>query len=287
MSRERLVMKTVCVAAEVVDRAKSGDGAAFAELVQTHQAEVRSFLYRMTAHRQDAEDLSQEVWLRVHRKLPAFEGRASFRTWLFRVATNLARDEHRARQRWPVNAQDVAKELAESGPETAAEFRRVERDAAQARYEIREHIDFCLTCIMKSLPLEQQLAVMLCEMYGFTNTEAADVLEVSLGVLKHLLHDARSTLDRVFEQRCALINKRGVCHQCSELNGFFNPRQNQQEALASLDLVQATHDGRQNLLDLRLQLARAINPLDDAGSDLQESIMSVCRAAIAKNHSPG
>jgi RNA polymerase sigma-70 factor (ECF subfamily) len=120
-------------------------------------------------------------------------------------------------------------------------------------------------------------------MYGFTNAEAADVLDVSLGVLKHLLHDARGTLDRVFEQRCALINKRGVCHQCSELNGFFNPQQNQQAALAQLDLVQATHDGRQNLLDLRLQLARAIHPLDSSGSDLQESIMSVCRAAIAKS----
>ncbi len=280
-------MTSVRVDAEVVNRAKSGDGVAFAELVQTHQAEICSFLYRLTAHRQDAEDLSQEVWLRVHRKLPAFEGRASFRTWLFRVATNLARDEHRVRQRWPVNAQDVAKELAESGPETAAEFRRVERDAPHARYEIREHIDFCLTCLMKTLPLEQQLAVMLCEMYGFTNSEAANVLNVSLGVLKHLLHDARSTLDRVFEQRCALINKRGVCHQCSELNGFFNPQQNQQAELAKLDLAQAANDGRQNLLDLRLQLARAINPLDAAGTDLQESIMSVCRAAIAKSDSSG
>ena len=48
------------------------------QYLQTHQAEVRSFLYRMTAHRQDAEDLSQEVWLRVHRKLPAFEGVQKF-----------------------------------------------------------------------------------------------------------------------------------------------------------------------------------------------------------------
>ena len=198
------------------------------------------------------------------------------------MATNLARDEHRARQRWPEQTQDLAKELAESGPETAAEFRRVARESPHARYEIREHIDFCLTCIMKTLPLDQQLAVMLCEMYGFTNPEAADVLEVSLGVLKHLLHDARRTLDRVFEQRCALINKRGVCHQCSELNGFFNPQQNQHEELTKLDLVQATHDGRQNLLDLRLQLSRAINPLAAAATDLHESIMSICRAAIAK-----
>ena len=50
-------MNTACVAAEVVDRARSGDGEAIAELVQTHQAEICSFLYRMTAHRQDAEDV--------------------------------------------------------------------------------------------------------------------------------------------------------------------------------------------------------------------------------------
>ncbi len=277
-------MSSVSVAQDVVVRAQSGDGVAFTELVQAHQAEVLSFLYRMTAHRQDAEDLAQELWLRVHKKLAEFEGRSSFRTWLFRVATNLARDHHRVRQRWPEHAQDMAKELAESGPETAAEFRRVVQDSAHARFEIREHIDCCLTCIMKTLPLEQQLAVLLCEMYGFTNAEAAEVLDVSLGVLKHLLHDARNTLDRVFEHRCALINKHGICHQCSELNGFFNPQQNQHEELAKVDLVQAARDGRQNLLDLRLQLAHAINPLDCDGTDLQESIMSVCRVAIANTH---
>ncbi len=166
MSCESVVMSSVSVAPDAVDRAKSGDVASFAELVQTHQAEVLSFLYRMTAHRQDAEDLAQEFWLRVHKKLPAFEGRSSFRTWLFRVATNLARDHHRVRQRWPVHAQDLAKELAESSPETAAEFRRVEQESAHARFEIREHIDCCLTCIMKTLPLEQQLAILLGEMYG-------------------------------------------------------------------------------------------------------------------------
>lgn len=267
---------------QVLASARAGDESAFNELMAAHGREIRSYLYRMTACREDAEDLAQVVWVRVFRNLAQFEGRSSFRTWLFAIATSAARDHHRAKQRWPVDAQDRARALAESGPETAEEFRRVARLSEAGRYEIREHIDFCLTCIMKTLPLEQQLAVMLADIYGFTAVEAAEVVGVTLGVFKHLLHDARVTLERVFEHRCALINQAGMCHQCSELNGFFNPAQDQQAELAKLDLVRAADDSnRSRLLDLRLALARGIHPLHSDGADVQEAIMRVVRQASA------
>jgi len=190
-------------------------------------------------------------------------------------------DHHRAQQRWPVNAQDRAKQLAESGPETAEEFRRVQRESVQARYEMKEHIDFCLTCIMKTLPLEQHVAIMLCDLYYFTNAEAAEIIGQSVGVVKHFLHDARESLDRIFEHRCALINKHGVCHQCSELNGFFNPQQKQREELLKLELVQAAQaDRRSELLALRTTLVQQIDPLDSNGTNLQDAIMSVVRRAV-------
>jgi RNA polymerase sigma-70 factor (ECF subfamily) len=277
------MMATPAVSEATLNRARSGDSAAFALLLGAHGGEIESFLYRLTANRHDAEDLAQEVWLRVHRGLSDFASRSSFRTWLFQIAVNVARDHHRARQRWPENTQDLAKDLAESGPETALEFRRVQREAAHNRFEISEHIDFCLTCIMKTLPLEQQLAVMLCEMYRFTNQQAAEVVGVSLGVLKHLLHDARHTLDQVFDRRCALINKSGICHQCTQLNGFFNPAQKDHEARAAHDLERAAADGRASLLDLRLELAAGINPLHATGTDLHDSIMQVCHKALALN----
>lgn len=181
-----------------------------------------------------------------------------------------------------MDAQDRARALAESGPETAEEFRHVARKSEAGRCEIREHIDFCLTCIMKTLPLEQQIAVMLADIYGFTATEGGEIVGVTLGVFKHLLHDARVTLERVFEHRCALINKTGVCHQCSELNGFFNPAQDQQAELAKIDLVRAADDSnRSHLLDLRLALARGIYPLHSDGADVQEAIMRVVQQANA------
>lgn len=264
--------------AQLVAAAQQGDEAAFNELMSAHAREIRSYLYRMTACREDAEDLAQVVWVRVFRHLAKFEGRSSFRTWLFAIATCAARDHRRAHQRWPADAQDRARTLAESGPETAEEFHRVARESEAGRYEMREHIDFCLTCIMKTLPLEQQLAVMLADIYGFTAAEGAEIVGVTLGVFKHLLHDARVTMERVFEHRCALIAKTGVCHQCSELNGFFNPAQDQQAELAKLDLTRAAADpDRARLLDLRFAVARAIHPLHSDGADLQEAIMSVVR----------
>jgi RNA polymerase sigma-70 factor (ECF subfamily) len=266
----------------ILASARAGDEAAFNELMAAHGRDIRAYLYRMTACREDAEDLAQVIWVRVYRNLAKFEGRSSFRTWLFAIATSAARDHHRARQRWPVDAQDRARTLAESGPETAEAFLQVAREAEAGRYEIREHIDFCLTCIMKSLPLEQQLAVMLADLYGFTAAEGAEIIGVTLGVFKHLLHDARVTLERVFEHRCALISKTGMCHQCSELNGFFNPAQDQQAELARNDLVRAAADAdRRNLLDLRLALARGIHPLHSDGADVQEAIMRVVWKANA------
>jgi RNA polymerase sigma-70 factor (ECF subfamily) len=266
----------------ILASARAGDEAAFNELMAAHGRDIRAYLYRMTACREDAEDLAQLVWVRVYRNLAKFEGRSSFRTWLFAIATSAARDHHRAQQRWPEDAQDRARTLAESGPETAEAFRQVAREAEAGRYEIREHIDFCLTCIMKSLPLEQQLAVMLADLYGFTAAEGAEITGVTLGIFKHLLHDARVTLERVFEHRCALISKTGMCHQCSELNGFFNPAQDQQAELARNDLVRAAADAdRRNLLDLRLALARGIHPLHSDGADVQEAIMRVVWKANA------
>lgn len=265
---------------QLIGAARTGDEAAFNGLMAGHGREIRSYLYRMTACREDAEDLAQIVWVRVFRNLAKFEGRSSFRTWLFAIATSAARDHYRAKQRWSVDAQDRARTWAESGPETAEEFQRVARESEAGRYEIREHIDFCLTCIMKTLPLEEQVAVMLADIYGFTAAEAAEIIGVTLGVFKHLLHDARETMERIFERRCALISKTGICHQCSELNGFFNPAQDQHAELAKIDLVRAASDSnRSRLLDLRLALARGINPLHSAGADIQEAIMNVVRKA--------
>jgi RNA polymerase sigma-70 factor (ECF subfamily) len=264
----------------LVAQATSGDEDAFAELVLRHQGTIKSYLYRLTACREDAEDLAQEVWIRVFTQLGSFKGQSSVRTWFFATATQVAMEHPRAKACWPVDAQDKAKALASADPEIPEILYQTHWESPHARYEMHEHIDFCFTCIMKTLPLEEHIAFMLCEIYDCTDAEAAEVLGRSMGVVKDLLHQARTTMKRIFEQRCGLINQQGLCHQCPELNGVFNPQQAEQQELAKLELVQAAqHPTPQDLFVLRTALVRSIDPLNAAGANLHEVLMQVVRQA--------
>ena len=114
--------------------------------------------------------------------------------------------------------------------------------------------------------------------------DIALILGKSNGVVKYLLQSARSTMTDVFDQRCALVSKRGVCHQCSELNGWFNPRQDQQAALLQIDLVRGSKKyDRDALYGMRAQLVKAIDPLRSRGSDLQEILMKCNRLAMGES----
>jgi RNA polymerase sigma-70 factor, ECF subfamily len=112
--------------------------------------------------------------------------------------------------------------------------------ATDNQYDMREHIDTCFTCIAKNLPIENQVVLMLKDVYDFSLSEICLIISKTEGVVKYLLQDARKTMTDIFNHRCALINKKGVCNQCSELNGWFNPKQNQQEALMQLELVKGS-----------------------------------------------
>jgi RNA polymerase sigma-70 factor (ECF subfamily) len=87
----------------------------------------------------------------------------------------------------------------------------------------------------------------------------------------------------IFEHRCALINKNGVCHQCSHINGIFNHKQDQQEELMKLELVKASKKfNREELFALRTMLIKAIDPLHASGTDFHEAIMTCLRTAIGE-----
>lgn len=272
---------------DLLAQAMAGDINAFQRLFAEFQPQLRSFLYRVTADRHDAEDLTHDTFVRSFDKLKTFRAEAGLKTWVFRIAANLARDLLRKRKPWPLDAQDLAKTLAESRPDIQAAFLSSHTNDNRAAYDVREHIDFCFTCIGKTLPIEQQITVILKDMYAFRRQEIAAVLDLSEGVVKHLLHDARKTLSQVFYQRCALVNKNGACNQCSELAGIYNPRQAKRTHLLSIGLVAAgerTQD-REQLYALRAELVRFIDPLRSSGADLQEVIMQCTRMAVGERES--
>jgi RNA polymerase sigma-70 factor (ECF subfamily) len=232
--------------------------------------QLKSYLLRITASVTDAEDIVQDTYIKAVDKLNSFRGESSLKTWLFTIASNLAKDNLKAQKRWTENVTDITKAAAIADQQFFKEAMQIRTTSPQGQFEAKEHIAFCFTCISKSLPLEQQLCIFLKEVYEFKVSEITTILNTSEAMVKYYLHTGRSKMISIFDGRCALINKNGVCHQCSELNGIFNPKQNTQVELMKIDLVKEAEKGnKDHLFDLRMQILQEIDPFKSKAAQLQ------------------
>ena len=237
---------------------------------ETFQGELKSFLLRMTASVQDAEDIVQDTYIKAQAKIHTFRGDSSLKTWIFSIASNLARDLLKSRKRWPETVTDICREEVLGNRQFLQEAIHISQTSPQGHFEIKEHIAFCFTCVSKSLPLEQHLALLLKEVYGFKVTEIAIILNQTEAMVKYYLHVGRSRMIEVFDQRCSLINKQGICYQCTELNGIFNPKQKAQEELARIEMARdAENKSKQELFDLRMKILQELDPFESGAAELQ------------------
>ncbi|RBL92008.1 RNA polymerase sigma factor [Chitinophaga flava] len=267
----------------ILNKALTGDITSFQLLFAEFQNQLKSYLYRLVTDRNDVDDLTHDTFIKAFDKISTFNQQSSLKTWVFKIATNLAYDHLKKLKRWPADAQDQGASLAMGTEGIAQSFRIVHSTFNAGAYEMKEHIDFCFTCISKTLPIENQVALILKDIYDFPVKEICLILDKTEGVVKHLLNDSRETMTEIFDHRCALVNKNGICDQCSQLNGIFNPKQDQQEQRMKLDLVKGSKKfDRSELFDLRAQLVKAIDPLHSSGADLQDIIMRCTRTAIGE-----
>ena len=246
------------------------------------QANLKSYLFRLTASRQDAEDLAQDTYLKAASNLASFAGKAALKTWVFTIATNLARDHAKVQRRWREDTQDRCREDTQASPHKVARMREIVKNSPAERYEFHEHIDYCFTCIAKTLEIEQQLALLLKEVYDFKIAEIMEILRLSEGKVKHALAEARQLMNDIFDRRCVLVNKSGVCYQCSEINGFINPRQNEREQLIQVKLYREAQNGapRERLFDLRAELVRGLDPLHAPGTELHAYLLELMPESV-------
>ncbi|MFD2146070.1 RNA polymerase sigma factor [Mucilaginibacter antarcticus] len=265
----------------ILKNALAGDINSFQTLFAEFQNQLKTYLYRLFADRNEVDDLTHDTFIRAFDKMSTFNQESSLKTWVFKIATNLAYDRLRKLKRWPADAQDQGGALAIGSTDIQQAFGIVSQTSNAGAYEMKEHIDFCFTCISKTLPIENQVALILKDIYDFQTKEICLILEKTESVVKHLLNSSRDTLTTVFDNRCALVNKNGVCDQCSQLNGIFNPKQDQLEERMKLELVkESTKFNREELFTLRTKLVKAIDPLHSSGADLQDIIMRCTRTAI-------
>lgn len=259
-------------------KAMEGDINAFHSLFDKFKPELKSFLYRLLTDRNLVEDFYHDIFIKAFDKIKSYQGKASFKTWCFSIASNLCLDHLRRQKRWSPENKENTKKVAESTPEIHQAFMKYVSNASEGEYEIREHIDFCFTCMAKTIEIEKQVAIILKDIYQFKVKEIALILDYSTSNIKKLLLEGRKALSTIFDKKCALINKKGVCHQCSELNGVFNRKQNQKEELLKIKLVKEAEKGnKEDLYSLRTELIRNIDPLNSKGTNLNKLLMDVAK----------
>ncbi len=242
----------------------------FNQEFESIMGQLKSYILRITASVADTDDIVQDTYIKGLDKLDTFRAESSLKTWLFTIASNIAKDNLRAQKRWAENVTDLSREAALLDQHFFKEAMDIRMTSPQGHFEIKEHIAFCFTCISKSLPLEQQLCIFLKEVYEFKVAEIGEILNTSEAMVKYYLHTGRTKMISIFEGRCALINKNGACHQCSELNGIFNPMQKTQQEIMKIEMAKAAKKGdKEQLFDLRMSILREIDPFKSTASELQ------------------
>jgi RNA polymerase sigma-70 factor (ECF subfamily) len=194
----------VRVVADLMAQARDGDGDAFRELAQPYRRELLVHCYRMLGSLQDAEDAVQDTLLAAWRGLAGFAGRASLRTWLYRIATNQCLNARRAAGRRPAKEWDVPQveppqpsrlgEVVwlEPLPDTALEGAL----GPQARYEQTESVSLAFVTALQVLPPRQLAVLILRDVLGFQASEVAEMLDTSLDSVTSALKRARASLQR-------------------------------------------------------------------------------------------
>jgi RNA polymerase sigma-70 factor (ECF subfamily) len=190
---------------DALSRARAGDETAFRELVDPYRRELQLNCYRMLGSLQDAEDQVQETLLAAWRGLERFEGRASFRAWLYRIATNRCLNALRERTRRPQEVPTMVEPpeptrraepiWLEPYPDTLLEGLADQALAPDARYEARESVGVAFMAALQLLPPRQRAALVLRDVLGFRTTEVAEMLDSSEPSVKGALQRARATLD--------------------------------------------------------------------------------------------
>jgi RNA polymerase sigma-70 factor (ECF subfamily) len=194
--------------ADLISRVRAGDGEAFRALTEPHHRELQVHCYRMLGSLADAEDALQDTLLAAWQGFGGFEGRASLRTWLYRIATNRCLNARRSASRrlakeWdvpgvqppePTRLGEVA--WLEPLPDSFLEDAIGTPLGPEARYEQTESISLAFVTALQLLPPRQLAVVVLRDVLGFHATEVADMLDTTTDSVNSSLKRGRASLQR-------------------------------------------------------------------------------------------
>jgi RNA polymerase sigma-70 factor, ECF subfamily len=182
--------------AAVVAAAQAGDGAAFAALVERHRRELQVHCYRMLGSFDESEDLVQETFLRAWHRRETFQGRSTFRAWLYRIATNACLDFLDRHPRHPLAREGAPAEIRwlQPYPDRLLEPSTSGDAGPDAAVVGKETIELAFLAAIQHLSPGQRAALILRDVLGWSAKETADLLDTSVAAVKSALQRARPIL---------------------------------------------------------------------------------------------
>lgn len=174
----------------MIEKCKNGDLASFEALFALYGEKIYQIAYRYFGNSEDAQDLTQEAFIKIYRNINQYRGEAQFSTYVFRIATNLCYDELRKRKR--KKEEPIDKELELEDGKVIVQIAGT-LDSPEEKLERREKQKVLQHYIAK-LPLEQRTVVILRDIEGFSYEEIATFLDCSLGTVKSRISRGRQTL---------------------------------------------------------------------------------------------
>jgi RNA polymerase sigma factor (sigma-70 family) len=203
----------------LVAHARGGDRDALEDLIRRHQAWIYNIAIRMLYHPQDAEDATQEILIKVVTALSSFEGRSSFRTWLYRIAANHVLNTRRGRlEPTTISLSCYGHGLDETPDLDLPDPREVPADV---RLIVDEARLTCTSGMLLCLDREQRLAYIFGEIFKVSDTTGAELLEITPENFRQRLARARRDLHSFMNDKCGLVNPANPCRCAKKTRGFM------------------------------------------------------------------
>ncbi len=185
----------------LLEKAKTGDVEAYEELVKSHYTIVYNIALRMLSNTHDASDLAQEVFIKIFKSIKNFEGKSSFKTWIYRITINLCYDEYKKKKHISIVSYDeqIENKNDDYGIQTKNEIKTPEKSLLDSE------IKGVLNDAINKLPKNLKIVVVLRDIQGFSYEEIAQILKCPQGTVKSRINRAREHLRKELSGKTELF----------------------------------------------------------------------------------
>jgi len=180
---------------QLIERVQNGEKAAYDLLVLKYQQRIINLVSRFVRNQSDAQDVTQEAFIKAYRALPNFRGDSAFYTWLYRIAVNTAKNYLAVQSRRPAESDYDVSEIEQIEGNTA-----LKEQATPENLLLKDELQATVLKAIENLPEDLRSAIMLREIEGLSYEEIATVMECPIGTVRSRIFRARESIDSEIRQ---------------------------------------------------------------------------------------